>query len=850
MVLSGTATGSCDCYTLTTATTSQAGSVWSPSTIDLSNPFDFTARVHLGTSDGGADGMAFVLRQSGTTTGTGGGDLGYGGIPNSVAIEIDTWNNGWTGEIASDHLGMNSNGVLTHNLVAATAIPNIEDGIFHDFRVTWDPGTFEMEVFLDGLSIFTYTGDIVTTIFGGSPDVFFGFTAATGGASNLHQVCLDLDADITADAYSVCPGQEIFFTSTSLSGLGYDGSDVTSWLWDFGGGATSALENPSHTYFTIGPKTVTLTITNIIGCTSTFTTTINVDSLEVDITALDVTCFGFDDATATADPTTGDAPYTYLWDDPLAQTTATATGLAPGTYTVLVTDAVGCEQTRSITVTEPPALILDSFTTVNATCGLADGELVLYPSGGTEPYEYSINAGVTFSPDSLFTGLADGDLFIQIKDSNDCIYDDTVTINSDSLDVDMTFTNVTCNGFDNGTGTASPAFGVGPCSYLWDDPLTQITPTATGLAPGTYTVLVTHDAIGCAGYGSVTITEPTELIINEITVVNASCGVANGQISIEATGGTTPYEYSIDGGGSFSAFPTFNDLWPGSYDVVVRDANGCLVSDNVVIINVSNVPNVVIGADFTEGCQPLEVNFTNLSDPLLTDITHWDLGDGTTAEGTTVSNTYEAATCYDIHVTITTFDGCTTEATFEDFICAWKLPVANFDYYPDDPDMLHNEVDFENLSEFASTYEWDFGDGGTSTNFEPSHVYPPLGNLTYQVELIAITDKGCRDTAYKYITIDEVVQYYIPNVFTPNPDPFNQVFTPVFVPGFYPSDFHFIIFNRWGEVVWESYDPGAGWDGTFGDVLVQDGVYIWQLTFRENGSDKKYEDFGHVTLLK
>lgn len=848
MLLSGTATGSCDCYTLTT-TTSQAGSIWSPDFIDLTNPFDFTFQINLGFSDGGADGMAFVLRSLGTTTGTGGGDLGYGGIMNSIAIEVDTWNNGGPTEIVSDHLAMNKNGLITHNMEPAFAIANIEDGAAHDFQVIWDPVAMQMRTYLDGDLIFNHVEDIVTTIFGGNPHVRFGWSGGTGGASNVQTVCIELESDIDVDDITACPGQELFFTDESISGLIYDGIGVTDWAWTFGGGDVSDLENPSYTYATIGSKTVTLTVTNMIGCTDVSTLSITVDSIDVDITATDITCFGFDDGTATADPTTGDDPYSYLWDDPLAQTTATALDLSPGTYTVLVTDAVGCELWRTIAITEPDELLLDDLIIVDATCGLDDGELTINAMGGTPPYEFSIDGGVTFEIGAAFIGLPSGDIDYQIRDGNGCLLTGTATIGANDLIVETTKIDVTCFGFDNGTATAAPEFGVGPCSFLWDDPLAQTTPTATGLAPGTYTVIVTHDAIGCSGTATVTITEPAELLISSIVAIDASCGVNNGQITIEATGGTLPYEYSIDGGGSFSALPNFTDLAPGSYSIIVRDAQGCTINDNVVLVNVSNVPDVLLSVDYTEGCRPLEVNITNISDPTLTDITVWDLGDGTIVEGDVISHAYEYAGCYDIHVVITTFDGCTTEATFEDFICVWELPIAEFDFTPEEPDVVDNEVQFENLSELAVSYEWDFGDGTTGNEFEPNHVYPEIGNGLYRVQLIAITDKGCRDTAYQYVLIDEVIQYFIPNSFTPDGDQFNEDFTPIFSSVFIPQDYHFVIYNRWGEMVWESYDYTAGWNGTYGEVLVEDGVYIWHLTFRENGSDKKYKDFGHITVL-
>ena len=852
MILDGTATGGCDCYTLTT-TTSQAGSIWSPATIDLSLSFDFTFKINLGFSDGGADGIVFVLRQSGTSTGDLGSLLGYGGISPSVGVEVDTWNSSpvvVSGDIPSDHVGMNVNGTVNHDLVPAIAIANIEDGIFHDFRVTWNPVLTQLQVFLDGVSLFVHTEDLVTTVFGGDPNVYFGWTGATGGASNIQQVCFNTPPEIEVDYLLACPGQELNFSFTSGGGLFYDGVEFDSYLWEFEGGGTSDLENPTHSFATIGMKDVTLTVTNLIGCEMEVEITVTVNTISIEVESTPLTCFGSDDGTATATPDTGVPPFTFLWDDPLAQTTVVATGLSPGFYTVTVTDDRGCEQTGTVEVTEPFELLPDVITVVNATCGLNDGELTLTALGGITPYEFSIDDGVTFTGDFVFTDLPDGTINYQIMDDNGCVYSGAIDIESNDLVIEMTDIDVTCNGFDNGLGTAAPEFGVGPCSNAWDDPLAQTTPTATNLAPGIYNVTVTHDAIGCSGTGTITITEPLELLIYETTFVNASCGVNNGEIAIEVTGGTVPYEYSIDGGITFQPLATFSGLAPGDYEILVKDAKDCTVEDFITLVNVSNVPEIIITSDYYEGCKPLKVNMVNESDPTLTANTYWELGDGSTFEGELLSHTYLNAGCYDLHITITTFDGCITEATFNDFICVWELPIAAFEFTPSDPDMLHSKVDFINESEFASTYEWDFGDGTTGSEFEPSHAYPPLGNIDYNVQLTAITDKGCTDITSKIVIIDEVVQYYIPNTFTPDADSYNATFRPYFMTGFYPQDFHFVIYNRYGEVLWESYDPNAGWDGTYAGTLVQDGVYIWNLTFKENQTDKKREDFGHITVLK
>lgn len=1169
LVPDGSATGSCDCYTVTNST-NQAGSVWSPTTIDLTNSFDFTFDVNLGVDDvWGADGMVFALRQSGTASGMLGNGMGYSGITPSIGIEIDTWNSSPTvaTDIVSDHLGMNSMGGVEHDLVAPIAIANIEDGVYHTFRVIWDPGTFEMEVILDGVSIFTYTGDIVTLFFGGSPDVYFGWTGGTGGVDNVQSVCMYRDADLTADLLTACVDQDIAFSDLTTSDLIYNGDEAITWDWDFGDGTTSALENPTHAYTAPGTYTVTLTITDISGCSDTETLDITItDPISLTMTHTDVTCFGLDDGTATATPTTGTGPYSFLWDDPLAQITGTATGLGPSTYNVVVTDATGCTGTGAVTIIEPPALVIDDVTTTDELCA-SDGTITITASGGTPALEYSIDGGGAFFPSGSFTGLAAGTYDIVVRDANGCEVTTTTTVNSGASVVidDITVTDVSCDDTDDGTITISASGGAAPYEYSIDgggvyvgsnffggltagtytvivrddlgcvttatdvtvgaisgviidmvtvtdvtcnggtdgellitasggtppfeysidggglfDPSAsftglgagtydivvqddvgclqtttatinepsaisiddlavtdvtcfgdsdgaftitasggtpgytysnnggvsfQLSPTFTGLAAGTYD-LVIEDASGCTVTGTVDVGEPLPVAIDDVIITDVTCdGTMDGEISIVASGGTAPYEYSIDGG-PFQPSPDFTGLGGGDRTIIVRDANGCettgdafiseadplimslgsdtiiclggeatlcptfsggtapytfiwdgvsdtecLVTDAIgdhtlvitdvngcssslevqnvdqytpltafssssvtvcpgdevvlageadgdgpsgysfewtndvdggvldgpvqtvnptettiytltvsagcentatttVTVNTYPVPTIEIDADKREGCEDLDVQFSSLMDGSLIDLIEWDFGDGGIGTGSTPNHVYTEAGCYDVEVEITTVDGCHNDAILNDYICVWEMPEADFTYYPDEPDLFNPTVDFTNLSTDGATYEWTFGDGQFSTDINPSNTYPDIGNQTYRVELVTTSADGCIDTTDQLITIDEIVLYYIPNAFTPNSDPMNQRFGPVFIPGFNPTDFHMTIFNRWGELVWESYDPSATWDGTYNDVFVEDGVYVWKVMFRENKSDKKHEDYGHVTVLK
>lgn len=152
----------------------------------------------------------------------------------------------------------------------------------------------------------------------------------------------------------------------------------------------------------------------------------------------------------------------------------------------------------------------------------------------------------------------------------------------------------------------------------------------------------------------------------------------------------------------------------------------------------------------------------------------------------------------------------------------------------------------------AVSYEWDMGDGTEGVVGEnPTHTYPFEHGGYYEVELLATSAFGCVDTAYGYVEVEGVNIYYIPNTFTPDGDSFNDVFLPVFSANLDILDYHLLIFNRWGEVMFESSNVEVGWDGTYGSRgLVDEGVYGWRIDFGDLTSDKKHSVSGHVTVLR
>jgi gliding motility-associated-like protein len=178
-------------------------------------------------------------------------------------------------------------------------------------------------------------------------------------------------------------------------------------------------------------------------------------------------------------------------------------------------------------------------------------------------------------------------------------------------------------------------------------------------------------------------------------------------------------------------------------------------------------------------------------------------------------------------------------------------PNASFTADPEVTDINDPEVNFTNTSDGGVDYEWDFGDNSPNEyTYDATHIYADDEGDSYVVTLIASNGPDCADTTRLVIKVDDVIIFYVPNTFTPDGDPFNQTFQPVFTSGYDPQDFHMLIYNRWGEVIFETYDASVGWNGKYADFgYVPDGTYVWTIEFLETMSDKRHYEQGHLNML-
>lgn len=346
-----------------------------------------------------------------------------------------------------------------------------------------------------------------------------------------------------------------------------------TYSWSPSGGSSDTANNLSA-----GNYSVTITASNGCSIIKNFTITEPSAIVITPGAKTNVSCNGGNNGSASVSATGGTGGYNYSWDTTPAQTTATATGLKAGTYTVTVKDANSCTKTQSVTITEPDALIATISQTDVSCNGGSNGSATVNVTGGTGTYTYSWSpSGGTAATAS---GLAAGTYTVTIKDANLCQTTASVTITEPPvLTATVAKTDVLCYQANNGTATVTPIGGTGSYTYSWS-PSGGTAATATGLSPNTYTVTVT-DENGCFVTESVQITEPSALSATD-SHTNVSCNAGNnGTASVVATGGTGAYTYSWSPSGGSAA--TATGLTAGIYTVTVTDENSCSTTNTITI---------------------------------------------------------------------------------------------------------------------------------------------------------------------------------------------------------------------------------------------------------------------------
>lgn len=379
-------------------------------------------------------------------------------------------------------------------------------------------------------------------------------------------------------------------------------------------------------------------------------------------------------------------------------------------------------------------------------------------------------------------------------------------------------------------------------SYSWSpatglSSATAAQPTASPINNTTYSLVITG-ASGCeTSAETISITVSASPSIN-ITGNQAIC--AGEDVQIGPTNVPT-FNYSWSPTTNLSnaavAQPLASPSSTTTYTVTATSANGCTGTASTTV-TVHALPNVSAGPD-----QQICLGDTVLLSGSGAQTYSWNNG---------VSNGDEfVPNVGNLNYTVTGTDafGCTN--TDQLSINTYSLPSADFTVDNQVMSSIDPTVEFTNTSSNAVSYLWDFGDGiGTSTDVSPEYEYGEDEFGGMPVMLIATSADGCVDTAFMFLIVNEETIFYVPNAFTPNGDEFNNDFKPVITSGYDIYNYSFLVFDRWGEVIFESKDPSQGWDGTCSGSLVQSGTYVWKISLKVKNNDDRKAYEGHVTVLR
>lgn len=641
-------------------------------------------------------------------------------------------------------------------------------------------------------------------------------------------------------------------TRTAAPNLTVDGLPTNPRMYSFDFAVPCAdqarqLKSVTFTYIpgaNISSRAVILAISGVTSTPLSHTATIT-----------DALCGGANGSIA-LQVTGGTAPITYTWNTAPVQTTATATNLPAGNYICSIKDASNCITSYRGTVSKNSAVTLTASASPADICSGESATLTTTATGGTVS-NYSWTPAATAS-NTITVSPSDTTLYtVSGDDAFGCKVSATVTVNVKKVP-GSAFTvapATVCLGTPQTltiTDAADPA-----ATYNWNNFAGATVQSGSGAGPynilfnsaGTYDIQLQVTGNGCS----------SALSTQQLTV--SPPPVVNMQVSKTPVCAGEPVTVTFTGSATANATPLWN--WNGGtvqngsgfgpYTVVFGNTTNielsvtdgaCVVAAAPVAVTAIPLPAADFTPDILSGCAPAEITFTNQSQHA--DTYQWSFGNGQQTSATSPVYTYGTPGVYTVTLKATAQGQCSHTLTKTALITILPPPVAAFNANPGEntETAFKNALfTFTNNSQYATSYEWDFGDGATSILMSPEHKYELPGQ--YRVVLYATNEIGCTDTishAWYKVIPDLLLQ--IPNVFSPNGDGTNDYWS---IDGLKARpEATTEVFNRWGQPVFKSTGYTTGWDGTHKGKPMPTGTYYYII--KTSATEKPYT--GWVQLLR
>ncbi|MFP4663244.1 MAG: gliding motility-associated C-terminal domain-containing protein [Bacteroidales bacterium] len=748
-----------------------------------------------------------------------------------------------------------------------------------DYSITWSTGETGVTS-INNLSAGYYDVEVIDNLTGCSRIAIINITEPDPLLASLTSTAVDCNGDASG--------------SLELSVNG--GTEPYTYAWD-NGESTADLQNvPAGTY--------SLTITDDNGCSTSLSGEVTepFQALGSSIEHSEISCNDASDASVDVDVWGGTPFYTYAWSN--GSSSQDLTNVPAGTYTVSITDNNGCSMTQSVDISNPPALSLTSYSTNNDCYGDTDGTAGVTVSGGTEPYTYNwANSDymLSYNIPELENLIAD-DYFLTVTDAHGCSLTETFTVTSpDALEISISGTDATSYGASDGQIELDVEGGTPPYSYNWSNGVSS--EDNPDVPAGEYSVDVI-DNNGCQISASIVIEQPLSALEYTYTQENVNCnGGSDGAITLHATGGVKPYTYLWSNG---STLDYLTDLQAGTYFCTLTDANNTEFVDSIVItepaplsfsFSTTNIScfggnDGIIDLTVSGGTEPyryqwydpdyalagiqedlhdvrageyqLEVTDTNncrsevsvsltQPEPIQLSLSGSDIECHGASTGTITSQVSGGEPGYSYNwsngntdanpvnlpageymLTVTDENGC---EAFDD-MTLYEPSQIKIELYSTP---VSCEAQSDGTAEAlviggSGAYEYNWNTGATDSE---------ITDLTEGLYSLTVTDIfECEATDSVIVSKNDIDCISIPSSFTPNGDGYNDNW--VIRNAYLFPECKLQVFNKWGNIVYETTGYNDPWDGKFQGEVLPSGTYYYIFKTTPESEEKT----GNVTILK
>ena len=678
-------------------------------------------------------------------------------------------------------------------------------------------------------------GSIDLSLVGGTPPYSFSWTGGDTSedidslASGIYQVVVTDSNGCTASiSDTILIADTITLSSVSTNAACFGALDGAVDLTVFGGtlpyGFTWSNGILVEDLVNVGAGIYSVTVVDPNGCNATLIDTVDApqQALSVSHSTSNVLCHG--DSTGAIDLTVsgGSLPYTFVWSNLAA--TEDLINIPAGTYMVTITDTNNCIILDTAVISESVALVLVMDST-DEYCTDQDGSASVSVIGGVGPYTFMWDDG---QQTSIAGNLGTGSYTVTVTDALGCVAIDSISVNVSGLPVaTSTSTPASCSGFLDGLIDISVGGGLVPYFYIWSNGTT--TEDLTNVVAGSYTVTIS-DALGCSITHSNTITEPIALNPSIVPTLISCNGSNDGAIDLNVSGGTQPYNYTWSNGANTE---DLTNLGPGQYDVTITDANMCTFGAGATITE----PTAIAVSDsiIAARCQlPIGEIYLTASGGTVPYSYQWSDGSATQNITGIFSGNYL--------VTITDAHGCTLEGNY----LIDDSPVLVVEAGPDDTIQIGTStvlIPVFSVPADVTTWSWS-PDVDLSCLDTCNPVANPFFTTTYILSVQDIYGCSYSDEITVVVISNPVV--YIPNVFTPDGDGINDLF---FVQGQEIADIKLVVYDRWGQKLFQGNELSEAWDGTYKGTKLSPDVFVYyaEVTFL-TGKEEFYR--GSITIVK